>query len=117
MSFMKGTMGFCLGTNVPSSQMSLIFTKWDCLDFGGEWLKRDQNFDNFGWTMMTMFQIATLQSWSEIFLNILNTGHIDQTPEAKINMLYSLYFIIFIAIITYFLLNILNGIIISTFNR
>jgi hypothetical protein len=117
MSFMQGTMAFCLNTNIASANVDLVTNKWDCLQYGGEWMIKDQNFDSFGRSLMTLFQIACLQSWSEILFNIINTGETDMAPVSKQNMPFAISFMIFILLFSFFLLNIISGIIISTFNR
>lgn len=35
---LKGTFYYCETTNVPDYAIGEIQTKWDCLDYGGEWI-------------------------------------------------------------------------------
>jgi len=41
-------------------------TKWICEDHGGVWKKYDQNFDDIGQSMITLFIIASLEGWPDI---------------------------------------------------
>ena len=59
-------MHFCETMNVPDYAIDLIETKWDCLDYGGEWLNYQSNFDNVLAAMMTMFGMMTTEGWMDI---------------------------------------------------
>ena len=43
---LKGKLYYCDYANVPDYAIPKILTKWDCLDHGGEWVNREENFDN-----------------------------------------------------------------------
>jgi hypothetical protein len=32
--------------NIPDSLQSQVTNYWDCLDYGGEWVNSDNNFDD-----------------------------------------------------------------------
>ena len=42
---LKGKLYYCDTVDVPDYAVAEIMTKWDCLDFGGEWVNQSDNFD------------------------------------------------------------------------
>jgi hypothetical protein len=46
-NFYKGSFYSCSVANIPIEARPLINTYWDCLDYGGEWVNADANYDNF----------------------------------------------------------------------
>ena len=67
--------------------------------------------------MKTVFLLATTSGWSDIMFYSMSTTDIDnvQVPRNKVEWI--IFFIIFIIICSFFLLNLFVGVIISTFNR
>ena len=57
------------------------YTKWECLDVGGNWKNLYLNFDNIGKAMGTMFIISNTVQWSEIMYFAARTNDIDVTPS------------------------------------
>ena len=41
----------------------LIFTKWDCLNYGGEWVRPDLNFDSITNSFITLASLQTTEGW------------------------------------------------------
>ena len=38
----------------------------DCMDYGGDWIRDDSNFDNIAQAMSTMFKVAMTEGWLQI---------------------------------------------------
>ena len=38
-------------------QVQNIVTQWDCINYGGEWVKPDLNFDSTPWSVLTLITI------------------------------------------------------------
>lgn len=38
-------------------------TKADCLDFGGDWIRKDFNFDNISKALYSLFAVASTEGW------------------------------------------------------
>jgi len=36
------------------------------MDYGGDWVRLDSNFDNIGYAMLTMFKVALTEGWLDI---------------------------------------------------
>lgn len=65
MKYLKGLMYKCL--NIPLSAQeaqSLLVTKNDCFDYGGDWVNDDLNYDNVVSSFFSLFQIVTGEGWS-----------------------------------------------------
>lgn len=41
-----------------------IINKWDCFDYGGNWINRDLNYDNIVNSFISLFQIVSCEGWS-----------------------------------------------------
>jgi len=40
-----------------------IVDKWDCLNYGGEWINSDLNFDTTATSLITLITIQTTEGW------------------------------------------------------
>ena len=94
-----------------------MFYKQDCLNYGGEWQKTFQNFDNILSSMMTLFQISMLCSWSSVMYQGMSVTGIDSDVIVNFKAYNSVYFVVFVMIGAFFTLNLFVGIVISTYNR
>lgn len=113
----KGAFYSCDTSNIPTELQSLIQTKWDCLDYGGDWVNADQNFDQIFKSMALLFQLSTCEGWVELmFFGTDAVGH-DYVPQEKYNQLWALYFVLFLIVSTFFILNLFAGIVCESFNR
>ena len=61
--------------------------------------------------------MATTTSWSNIMITADSSTDIDLNLQQNINRYWSLLFIFFIIIGSFFLLNLFVGVVISNFNR
>ena len=95
----------------------LIINKWDCLNFGGEWVKPDLNFDD---TMASMLSLATIQStegWIDVMWDSIDAVGPNMQPVENNNIYYGVYMMFLIIIICMLFLNLFVGVVIETFNR
>ena len=42
----------------------LVITKWDCLNYGGEWIVPDLNFDTISNSFQTLASIQNSENWT-----------------------------------------------------
>ena len=61
--------------------------------------------------------MATTSGWSDIMFASISTSDIDFTPQLNNNIFWIFFFIAFIVVGSFFLLNLFVGVVISTFNR
>ena len=46
-----------------NQQIDNIETMWDCINYGGEWVKPDLNFDTIFSSLLTLITIQTTERW------------------------------------------------------
>jgi hypothetical protein len=51
---------------VENEILQIIIDKWDCFDYGGDWVNADTTFDNIIKAISTMFQLSTTEGWINI---------------------------------------------------
>ena len=61
-----GAYYYCSNEHIDNEYVGLIMNKVDCMDYGGDWLRMDSNFDNIIQGMITMFKISLTEGWLDI---------------------------------------------------
>ena len=64
MKYFKNSFYSCV--TVDKEIVKLIINKWDCFDYGGDWVNADTNFDNIIFAISTLFQLSTTEGWMKI---------------------------------------------------
>lgn len=118
-NYFKGTYYNCqYGDSPPDfADMSRIVTKWDCLNYGGVWVNSDSTFDTVPSAMITLFRIATTEGWIDFMNEGINSVGIDQQPIPMNNQYWALFFVLFIFLGTFLIMELFTGVVVSTFNR
>ena len=78
---------------------------------------RDYDFDNIGHSMLSLFEMATLEGWLEIMYHGADTTEIDLQPIRDNNPYYCLFFAFFIIVGSFFVMNLFVGVTIDKFNE
>ena len=63
----KGVFYSCDMSNIPESLQGQVTNYWECLDYGGEWVNSDNNFDDLGQGLKTQIAIMCTEGWIQIF--------------------------------------------------
>ena len=50
------------------------------MDYGGEWVNKDQNFDGVLSSMMTLFNVMTTEGWIGVMWDAVDASAIDKVP-------------------------------------
>ena len=58
----------------------LIDTKFDCLNYGGEWIRPDLNFDNLSDSFETLVSIASGEGWTSVLWATTDAYIVDYEP-------------------------------------
>jgi len=61
-------------------QAGLIVDKWDCINYGGEWLNPYLHFDDTLWSLLTLFTIQTTEGWIGVMWDATNAVGVDLQP-------------------------------------
>ena len=118
MNYLKGKLYYCENTFLPDCfDLSRLATKWDCVSMGGEWLNYFQNFDNIGASMSTLYQISTTSMWQNLMYRSAAATGVDQMPSELSDKWITFFFVSFIVVGNFFILNLFVGVVITTYNR
>lgn len=80
-----------------------------------EWSKNDFNFDNVKDAMISLFVVSTFEGWPDLLYVAINSKEEDRGPEYNARQAVALFFIAFIVVIAFFMMNIFVGFVIVTF--
>eukprot|EP00755_Sulcionema_specki_P039239 Sspe_Gene.24208::Locus_9544_Transcript_1_1_Confidence_1.000_Length_4909::g.24208::m.24208/K04851/CACNA1D; voltage-dependent calcium channel L type alpha-1D len=81
------------------------------------WLRRDQNFDHIFASMLTLFEVSTLELWSQIMYHTIDSVGVDRGPERNTTPLAGIFFVCFIVIGSFFVMNLFVGVVIFNYNQ
>jgi hypothetical protein len=126
-NFFKGLLYYCntsAFSNFDDSILGKYYyydinldNKWDCINYGAEWMKKDLTFDTMKEAFIMISMVSQAFSWSSIMYDIMWSRGIDLIPRQYSNMYASLYFVGFIIIGSFFITNLFVGVVVSTYNR
>lgn len=85
-------------------------TKFDCNVAGGSWRVFDSNYDNIFQAMLTLFIVSTLEGWPDIMLVSVDSTVQNEGPKIENATAYAYFYIIFILIGSFFLVNFFIGV-------
>ena len=86
-------------------------TKYECNVNGGSWVRFEQNFDDIFQAMLTLFNVASLEGWPDVMIAGVDTVEsIDEGPEQEANVVMGFFFIVFILVGSFFLMNFFVGV-------
>uniref|UniRef100_A0A8C4IWG5 Voltage-dependent T-type calcium channel subunit alpha n=1 Tax=Dicentrarchus labrax TaxID=13489 RepID=A0A8C4IWG5_DICLA len=110
----KGKFFYCFGPDVKN-----ITNKSDCLQANYKWVHHKYNFDNLGQALMSLFVLASKDEkktlgTTSIWLNLLFSFPL---PVTNNNPWMLLYFISFLLIVSFFVLNMFVGVVVENFHK
>ncbi|XP_034449824.1 voltage-dependent T-type calcium channel subunit alpha-1I isoform X4 [Hippoglossus hippoglossus] len=108
----KGKFFYCFGPDVKN-----ITNKSDCLQANYKWVHHKYNFDNLGQALMSLFVLASKDGWVNIMYHGLDAVAVDQQPVTNNNPWMLLYFISFLLIVSFFVLNMFVGVVVENFHK
>ncbi|XP_065204837.1 voltage-dependent T-type calcium channel subunit alpha-1H-like isoform X2 [Planococcus citri] len=109
----KGTFFHCEGPNIKN-----IHNKTECLrDPQNVWVNRKYNFDDLGKALMSLFVLSSRDGWVNIMYTGLDAVGVDQQPIENFSEWRLLYFISFILLVGFFVLNMFVGVVVENFHR
>ncbi|XP_035708740.1 muscle calcium channel subunit alpha-1 isoform X3 [Folsomia candida] len=82
-----------------------------------EWKNNDFTFDNVGKAMLSLFAISTFEGWPQMLYNSIDSHTEDHGPIHNYRPLVAVYYIVYIIIIAFFMINIFVGFVIVTFQN
>lgn len=89
-----------------------------CKCFGAEWTRSvHQNFDNVVNGMALLFEISSTEGWVKVMNAAIDQRGVHMQPVRDSQKLWSLFFVSFILIYSFFLLELFVGVVLNNFSR
>ncbi|KAL1455036.1 hypothetical protein WDU94_009157 [Cyamophila willieti] len=82
-----------------------------------EWLKHRFHFDDVAKAMLTLFTVSTFEGWPGLLYNSIDSNLENHGPIHNYRPIVATYYIIYIIIIAFFMVNIFVGFVIVTFQN
>ncbi|XP_060766229.1 calcium channel, voltage-dependent, L type, alpha 1D subunit, a [Neoarius graeffei] len=82
-----------------------------------QWYNSDFNFDNVLMAMMALFTVSTFEGWPALLYKAIDSNKENFGPIYNYRVEISIFFIIYIIIIAFFMMNIFVGFVIVTFQE
>lgn len=117
MTYFRGLFYRCDFTNIPIQFIDRIKTKWDCLDYGGEWVNPYPNFDNIKSSFILLFEIMTAEGWVNYMYSAIDATAYNQQPIIGNRSPWVIFFIIYMIFAYFFLLNLAIAILSDNFKK
>ncbi|KAG1938066.1 voltage-dependent T-type calcium channel subunit alpha-1H [Pimephales promelas] len=108
----KGKFHHCEGFDTRN-----ITNKSECLLAKYKWVRRKYNFDNLGQALMSLFVLSSKDGWVSIMYDGLDAVAVDKQPIRNHNPWMLLYFISFLLIVSFFVLNMFVGVVVENFHK
>jgi hypothetical protein len=106
MSFLSDKLYYC------DIKFFYDVSKKVCLDNGYTWKRAYWNFDNIGESLVTLFVLSTLEGWPNVVVSGIDSGDTETSGPHFNNFPYLwVYYMLFIFISSFFLIDLMIGII------
>jgi Ion transport protein len=78
--YFKGRFCECINEwiDFPMDENHQLNYKWDCINGGGEWIRRYYNFDNMYQAIASLFIISNVAGWTDFMYIGARVTEIDQ---------------------------------------
>ncbi|KAM9444177.1 calcium channel, voltage-dependent, L type, alpha 1D subunit, a [Clarias gariepinus] len=81
------------------------------------WYNSDFNFDNVLMAMMALFTVSTFEGWPALLYKAIDSNRENFGPIYNYRVEISIFFIVYIIVIAFFMMNIFVGFVIVTFQE
>ncbi|XP_014895246.1 voltage-dependent T-type calcium channel subunit alpha-1I isoform X3 [Poecilia latipinna] len=108
----KGKFYHCEGLDTKN-----VTNKSDCELANYKWIRRKYNFDNLIQALMSLFVLSCKDGWVNIMYDGLDAVGVNQQPVRNHNPWMLLYFISFLLIVSFFVLNMFVGVVVENFHK
>ena len=104
-NYFRGRFSRCDFSNIPREYMPNVKTKWDCLDYGGDWITIYPNLDNIKSGFILFFEMMTTEDWVKYMYIAMDSNDIDKQPIRDISYRWALFFVCYMVFSFFFLFN------------
>ena len=116
-TYFRGKFNRCDFLNVPKSHQILVKTKWDCMDYGGNWITPYPNLNNIFSGYVLFFEMMTTENWTKYLYLGIDSININIQPQYNHAKYRGLFFILYMIFAFFFLLNLAIAILSDNFNK
>ena len=99
----------------PESLLENVSDIDSWIDLGGTWEKIGANFDNVFIACVTLFEMMTTEGWVDTMNNGIDAKGIEKQPKVENNRYMAIYFVIFIILGWFFIINLFTAVITDNF--
>lgn len=92
-----------------------VATKADCAQIGAEWINQTYNYDDLIHALLTLFYVSSFDGWVDVMFYTMDAKGVDMQPEQDYNEGIALFFVLFLLIANFFILNMFVGVIVDSF--
>ena len=112
----------CDGYTCSMGNGFIVETKADCESLAATnpkvmWKNKTFNWDNVGEAVMSLFYVVSLDGWVGLMYEAVDAVGIDLQPKTDYNEPMCLFFILFLIVGNFFVLNLFVGVIVDSFNN
>ncbi|XP_014676246.1 PREDICTED: voltage-dependent T-type calcium channel subunit alpha-1I-like, partial [Priapulus caudatus] len=108
----KGKFYYC-----DAADVTHIHNKTQCYAAGYSWLNQKYNFDNLGQALMALFVLSSKDGWVQIMYTGIDAVGVDIQPVENYDEWRLLYFISFLLLVGFFVLNMFVGVVVENFHK
>lgn len=76
-----------------------------------------QQFDNVAQALLTFFEISTTEAWTSVMYAAVDATDVDMQPIRDKNVMIVWFFMLFMLVGSYLVMNLFVGVIIDNFNK
>eukprot|EP00818_Percolomonas_sp_WS_P004657 CAMPEP_0117436504 /NCGR_PEP_ID=MMETSP0759-20121206/1040_1 /TAXON_ID=63605 /ORGANISM="Percolomonas cosmopolitus, Strain WS" /LENGTH=1762 /DNA_ID=CAMNT_0005228103 /DNA_START=105 /DNA_END=5393 /DNA_ORIENTATION=- len=81
------------------------------------WKNNKWNFDHLPSALLVLFEVGTIENWPDISNTAVAAVGVNMQPKEDHNIFAAIYFVLFVAIGSMFIVNLFVGVVLSSFNR
>ncbi|CAH3158249.1 unnamed protein product, partial [Porites evermanni] len=108
----KGKFYHCKDASYPE-----VNNRADCLAINKTWENKEYNFDNLAKALLTLFVFSTKDGWVTIMYDGIDAVGIDKQPIKNHNKWNVLFFVAFLLLAGFVVLNMLVGVVVENFQK
>jgi len=114
-----GKFWYCTDDSVASVKQCIgNFTDGDGAVAMREWKNKPLNFDNVLNAQLTLFEVASLEIWLDVMYAAMDVPEkLGEQPQRDQSWAWALYFVVFIVVGSFLMMNLFVGAVVDNFNR
>jgi len=111
-NLLKGQLWYC-SLDPTGELMPDLETRADCEQRGGVWMNRESNFDNIGYSMLTLLHMSTGEGWLEMLVHIVDSRGVDLQPRRNAREYMAILVCAFVSLSNFCILNLFIGVLVD----